>query len=161
MNRFVTVLVVIAALIAGSSFFINYGKLYRGRRILRSERKKVRALRWGLSLIIAMDFFISYLAASANWVLSLVLFIVHLGIFAVLLIAIWQSPAIQAGVLGSIAIPCIICSGILLSGIFPRSLAMAFFSIGGVLLAIAAFELFLAVANQTARNSRSSPNPSP
>lgn len=161
MNRFVTVVVLLAAIVSGIVFFVNYGKLYRGRRIRRSERKKVRALRWGLSVIVAIDFFISYLAASSGRVLSLVLLILNLVIIIVVLIGIFQSADVQAGILGSIAIPCIICVGITISGLFPKSLAVAFFAIGGVLIGISVFEIYLAVANRSARTRRKSTPSSP
>ncbi|MBQ6130371.1 hypothetical protein IJI72_01620 [Candidatus Saccharibacteria bacterium] len=107
-----------------------------------------------------LDMFLSYAAACAGRLWSVVVLILNALFLVGLVIGTVQSTARQSGILGAVAIPVIICIAITVAGTFPTSLPAALFSLGGALIGIGLFRLIQNLFNAEARyNRHASPSP--
>lgn len=161
MNGIVTTIIIVAGVAAGINFAANYLGFYRKRRgkrrLRRSERRTIRTVAFGIGALICLDLFLSYAAASTSRILSIVILILNIAVTAGCIAGVTQATDRQAGILGTVAIPCILCIGITVAGTFPSSLPVALFAFGGALLLIGVFRVIQINFNWTARSSRLSP----
>ena len=158
MNGIVTVIVLIAGLLAAINFVVNYLGFYKARkgkrRLRKSERRTMRIIAFGIAIIIVADCMISYAAAASNRILSIILLALNALLLIGLVIGVCQCTDRQAGILGAVALPTIVCIAITAAGTFPTSLAAALFSLGGALVVLGVFRIVPINFNWTARSAR-------